>query len=78
MGQKSSACKTYNAAEQRQQRASAKNTAATATFPAPSAFINPTSRRRSKIAVAIAAETASADANNAASVISSIKPLIAR
>src|ERR1700685_1370398 len=48
--------------------ASAKKTEATAIFPAPSAFINPTSPRRSKIAVAMAAETASAEANNAASV----------
>ena len=42
--------------------------------PAPSAFINPTSVRRSNIAVAIAAETARADVSRAARVISSIKP----
>src|ERR1700733_702793 len=48
--------------------ASAKKTEATAIFPAPKAFISPTSPRRSKIAVAMAAETASAEANNAASV----------
>ena len=53
---------------------SAKNNAATATFPAPRAFMRPTSRRRSKIAVAIAAETAKAEANSAASVISNISP----
>ena len=44
--------------------------------PAPRAFISPTSSRRSNIAVAIAAATASPDVNSAASVISSIKPLI--
>ena len=56
--------------------ASAKNSAATEILPAPKAFINPTSPRRSKIAVAIAAETASAEANNAANVTRSINPLM--
>src|SRR5712671_6909023 len=54
--------------------ASAKKTDATATLPAPKAFISPTSVRRSKIAVAIAADTARADANSAASVTRKIKP----
>ena len=41
---------------------------------APNAFIRPTSVRRSKIAVAIAADTASAEAISAASVSSSMRP----
>ena len=53
---------------------SAKNTDATASFPAPSAFINPTSDRRSKMAVAIAADTANPDANSAANVIRNMSP----
>src|SRR4029077_3307460 len=55
---------------------SAKNSAATAKFPAPRAFMRPTSRRRSKMAVAMAAETARAEANRAASVTKSIRPLM--
>src|SRR6185312_8384212 len=54
--------------------ASAKNSTATARLPAPSAFIKPTSPRRSTTAVAIEAETASAEASSAASVIRSISP----
>src|ERR1017187_3110034 len=56
--------------------ASAKKIAETARLPAPRAFIRPTSTRRSEMAVAIAAETASADAKSAASVISSMSPLM--
>ena len=56
--------------------ASAKKIEATVSFPAPSAFINPTSARRSKIVVAIAADTASAEANRAARVIRKIRPSI--
>src|ERR1700733_13549071 len=54
--------------------ASAKNIAATASFPAPRAFMSPPSARRSKIVVAIAAETANAEANSAANVIRNISP----
>src|SRR5438270_8027 len=56
--------------------ASAKNNAETGKSPAPSAFINPISLLRSKIAVAIAADTANAEANRAATVISSINPFM--
>src|SRR5690348_5577977 len=56
--------------------ASAKKTEATVMLAAPSAFIKPISLRRSKMAVAMAAETASAEASSAASVISSIRPLM--
>src|SRR5579871_5627503 len=56
--------------------ASVKNREATDALPAPSAFIRPTSPRRSRIAVAIAADTAKAEANKAARVTSSISPLM--
>jgi hypothetical protein len=51
-----------------------KNNPAIAEFAAPMAFISPTSLRRSMIAVAIAAETAKAEASSAAIVTSSISP----
>ncbi len=56
--------------------ASAMNSAATAGLPAPSAFINPISPRRSKMAVAMAADTASADATSAAAASNNMSPAI--
>jgi len=66
VGQSRAGKKRFQAASERKQASFGKKEGSHAEFPAPRDFINPTSCRRSRMVAAMAAETASAAASNAA------------